>query len=77
MKKFENLGKTLSKAEQKNIIGGDYEGGGAGPFFGKCTGGSEGCWHYTEPVTWQTCLNDIALYCSSGSGVCSLSNNCL
>jgi hypothetical protein len=31
MKKFENLGESLSKAKQKNIIGGFGEGGGGCP----------------------------------------------
>jgi hypothetical protein len=36
MKRFENLGKKLSKDEQKNILGGGFSGGGGG--LGSCPG---------------------------------------
>lgn len=58
MKKFESLGRSLSKGEQKNEKGSDYEGGG-----GQCIGCSQygtsyySCWH-----TSQGCAVCAAVY---------------
>ena len=61
MKKLQNLGKSLSKQEQKMIIGG----------YMKCSctcSISRGSWTYdngAQPPN-QSLLNDIAAYCKYG-----------
>ncbi len=71
MKKFENLGRKLSKEEQKYFRGGTEE-------ESHCIGlfcednGYESCWHSTRTVAilcdevYPNCQN-----CSGGSVVCS------
>jgi hypothetical protein len=59
MKKFENLGKSLSKTEQKKIVGGveDPPGGGF------CNGDGDVCGEPNDPPCCQT---DKNLKCVSG-----------
>ncbi len=66
MKKFESLGRTLGKAEQKKIKGGDYGGGYGG-------GGSSSCNVYCGTGSGGSCT-DTCLRCEDagngkGSGV--------
>lgn len=53
MKKFENLGRMLSKKEQKNLMGGNPPDEGGTIRTGYCIN-SVGCWHYIEPVYHST-----------------------
>jgi len=73
MKKFENLGRMLSKEEQKHILGGDAPGDdGRGVEAAWCTNmENPGCWYYTPlKATYAKCQADIQTYCSSGTGNC-------
>ena len=72
MKKLENLGRSLSKKEQKKIIGGfvDPGDGGGGGTHCECDG-SVGAWTYTSMPTCAGALQDIRTYCRSGFGHCS------
>jgi hypothetical protein len=73
---MENLRK-LNRDEMKNLKGGymlppdTYSGG-------HCTDGNgntvAGTWTYPDgPVSLSACSTDVRTYCSSGSGVCSVS----
>jgi len=62
MKKFENLGRNLTKNEQKKISGGAWS--------CSCSGGQVGSWTYTSTPTTQGMINDINTYCTYG-GSCS------
>ena len=75
MKKFENLGRSLSKDEQRRIKGGDEELGNPDVRTGYCVG-STGCWLYGSPVYYSTCQADIAIYCGSGHGSCITTSGC-
>jgi hypothetical protein len=66
MKTIQNLGRTLTKLEQKNIVGGAVR--------TTCTcEGSVGEWFYDtdQPVLRSTLIRDVQTYCRSGSGRCS------
>lgn len=63
MKKFENLGRRLSKEEQKKVKGG---------YYARCVCiGSDGVWVYTRMPSCYETYEDIATYCRSGVGSCS------
>lgn len=64
MKKFEMLGRILSKTEQKKIKGGVVYGG--------CTCvGSTGVWTYTQRTpTCHEQYEDKITYCRSGEASC-------
>ena len=78
MKKLEQLGRKLSKGEQKKIIGGvdDELGGGEGGAeaisHGECDSAcnNTGSWNYSTPVTLGTCVHDVSTYCWSRRGYC-------
>jgi hypothetical protein len=74
MKKFESLGRSLTKAEQRNIKGGGDDPNGYANY-GKCSH-QVGCWHYIQSVSWQTCLTDLGIYCADGQGTCSINPLC-
>jgi hypothetical protein len=65
MKKFEGLGRSLSKEQQKRIVGGACS--------CTCSGGSTGSWTYdnnAQPSDSQIRRN-VGDYCGSGSATCS------
>ena len=72
MRKFEGLGKVLSKAEQKKIKGGDFEGTGCTLAGTACTfqspGGSE--WGFCDGHCW--CIAQGVYHrgaeCTAGGG---------
>jgi hypothetical protein len=69
MKKLQNLGRALSKQEQKRIMGGDY----ADP---KCSGSCDYEWtdyNGKKHTTTGTCKTTDrgTCYCSNGVGSCS------
>jgi hypothetical protein len=70
---LQQLGNTevLTRAQLKTIFGGDDGSGGeAGVCGGRCIG-SVGEWEYQpQNGTFQGCLDDIQIYCSSESGSC-------
>lgn len=74
--KFKNLGRVLSKKEQNQILGGVDGGGGGDIRTGYCLAPVVGCWHYINPVSYEVCQADIALYCSSGQGSCITLSSC-
>ena len=67
MKKFENLGRSIAKAEQRNIIGGFIPPDDGNYCTVSCTG-SVGQWHYTSMPTCRGIMADVGTYCRSGEG---------
>ena len=82
MKKFQSLGKSLSKSEQRSIMGGlvdQYEGG-SGSMFCLCVGSGSSAdvvvCSFHSFSGWASCLSGSQNYCSStygGSTDCSFS----
>lgn len=58
MKKFQNLGRSLTKDEQKKLLGGAWS--------CSCSGGQPGSWYYENTPTVPQMIADINTYCSSG-----------
>jgi len=69
MKKFESLGRNLSKEEQKNLIGGYYA-------TVSCTN-QVGTWGYTSMPTCAEIAHDTALYCRDGQGTIASGSQCI
>ena len=72
MRKFENLGRSLNKTEQKKIAGGFQDGGGGGTAHCDCID-QVGSWTYTSVPSCAEVWQDMALYCRYGahcSGTC-------
>ncbi len=80
MKKFENLGRSLSKTEQKQIIGGDdLRWDGSSDPNGRAASCScthmVGTWVYTSTPSCGEVIQDMYTYCRGGahcSGTCSM-----
>lgn len=75
MKRFKQLGKNLSRDEQKLVVGGNILPP-AEDDKKYCSGycsGSTGSWTYTSPtgVSRESCSADIQTYCRSGAGGCT------
>jgi len=69
MKKIENLGRTLSKSEQKNVIGG------LRPCTCTCEGGTGGSWFYNYEPSQSEIAEDIDDYCSTQTASCTGCSN--
>ena len=75
MKKFEFLGKSLSKAQQRNVTGGEVDPGTGCLSFTACSLTAEGkvyqgfCGYYLGPCL---CVTNYGLYEPAGGG-----SNCL
>ncbi len=65
MKKIENLGKSLSKSQQRLVSGGVVS-----PCHCTCSGGTGGSWQYNYEPYGSTISKDIADYCSTGAATC-------
>lgn len=77
MKKFENLGRMLSKAEQKKIMGGlEVPGGGGGccAHSSSCGSGEVWCCGY-DSYTAQNMATILALQCGEGHWCCDHCQN--
>lgn len=70
MKKLQNLGKVLSKAEQKRIVGGGY----GTTIYCWCTE-QVGCWSDTTSSSVEEAKRAIAVYCKGG-GDCDTTDGC-
>lgn len=64
MKKIENLGKSLSKSQQRLVSGGV-----ATPCHCTCSGGT-GSWQYNYEPNGSTIASDIKASCSTGAATC-------
>lgn len=71
MKKFEQLGKSLSKQEQKSIMGGNFPPDDNTLYCSCDCSGSVGSWIYTNGgVNRKSAEDDLGIYCRSGAGSC-------
>lgn len=75
MKKFQSLGRSLSKNEMTKILGGDDGTIGEidGTVYGWCTA-IKGCWSTTSSL--ETCRANITSNCGNGGGECDTTNRC-
>jgi len=75
MKKFESLGKTLSKKEQKTIVGGFGDGGGGGGGQ-NCSTICYNCVALSMYCSGDCTPNDHGIWCNGNYYTCPTGNYC-